>query len=653
MTIIIPFDNFSNTLFSNLNNDKPQLIKKLKEFYKVGSVVPTINDEGDYLIIELDFHKVEIEEKKHNQLLSFCENEKFENALILAKELVSEYPTESEYYRLLGQIHSELGDQEEAINNLIDALKWNTKNEWALLMMGNIFVKVKNDTETALIYYNQILEHTSNNYIALNNIGAVLMQIGKSNEASNYFQKAIEINPNYPNTYLALGLLKEKALEYLEAFNLAVKTISFCTKKDEVYNNAFRLAIETAKSYSLEFNADEIINKFVSELAYKSEREIKIVSDESINTAAKIEFAEVYNKDFHLVKYKPNYESVTHLILHELEHLELVLEARSVEENFLFTTNDSNKSKFHYSLNKFSKNLEKKGIPDSNIKDFIDSLFNGINNQVFNTPIDLFIEDRIFNNFNEIKPIQFLSLLRFVKEGIEATTRKDIIENFPKNIISISKIYNLVNAFHFKTLFSIDLINDFKSTSFELKQAKKFYDEYLEYRSDKKEGEEYELIQHWGEDVKFDSFFNLIPELEHKKKTIDNVIDEINKDPFGLDEKMSSNDRKMKQFLEEHSNEDINNALVMYMIDALNYFNNYSNEEIKKIAFEIATVGMAGIDPNKKGYSIPSIKNSSFSGYKILAYYYTSWAIAIPEMLKSLQMPFDKEYELAQTMIKL
>jgi hypothetical protein len=89
------------------------------------------------------------------------------------------------------------------------------------------------------------------------------------------------------------------------------------------------------------------------------------------------------------------------------------------------------------------------------------------------------------------------------------------------------------------------------------------------------------------------------------------------------------------------------------MIDAINYFDGVSNESIKKIAFEIATVGMTGIDPNKDGYSIPSIKNSSFSGYKTLAYYYTSWAISVPEMLKSLQLPFDNEYELAQKMIKL
>ncbi|AOW11405.1 hypothetical protein EM308_14060 [Flavobacterium gilvum] len=60
--------------------------------------------------------------------------------------------------------------------------------------------------------------------------------------------------------------------------------------------------------------------------------------------------------------------------------------------------------------------------------------------------------------------------------------------------------------------------------------------------------------------------------------------------------------------------------------------------------------GTQGYDPNIKDYKLSSIANKSFSGYQILAYYYVSWAIAIPEMLSQLQLPFDKEYKLASTM---
>ena len=39
------------------------------------------------------------------------------------------------------------------------------------------------------------------------------------------------------------------------------------------------------------------------------------------------------------------------------------------------------------------------------------------------------------------------------------------------------------------------------------------------------------------------------------------------------------------------------------------------------------------------------------TGYQAIAYYYVSWAIGIPEMLDKLQMPFDKEYKLALSMV--
>jgi len=89
------------------------------------------------------------------------------------------------------------------------------------------------------------------------------------------------------------------------------------------------------------------------------------------------------------------------------------------------------------------------------------------------------------------------------------------------------------------------------------------------------------------------------------------------------------------------------------MVGAIEFFKTVSQPKVKGLAFEFATLGITGIDPNKDGYSIPSIKNKTFTGYQALAYYYVSWAIAIPDMLAQLQMPFDKEYELANQMTKL
>ena len=211
----------------------------------------------------------------------------------------------------------------------------------------------------------------------------------------------------------------------------------------QIYSNSFHLAIKSAEKLKSVVNGKKIINDYISKLSYLTERKIKIEEDSSIPTAAKIEFAENYNREYHLVKYKPSHIGVEHLVLHELTHLELVEEARKEDVNQLFITNQSLKTKFFYSLEKEASKLHKNGISEENISKYFSALFDGINRQIFNTPIDLFIEDRIFNEFEEIRPIQFLSLLTLIKEGIDATTRKEIVQNSPKTILSKSKIFNL------------------------------------------------------------------------------------------------------------------------------------------------------------------------------------------------------------------
>ena len=89
----------------------------------------------------------------------------------------------------------------------------------------------------------------------------------------------------------------------------------------------------------------------------------------------------------------------------------------------------------------------------------------------------------------------------------------------------------------------------------------------------------------------------------------------------------------------------------MYMLGAMEYFEGMPKSEIKKIAFEIAMLGCGGISPDQKsGYKVNSIPGKDFGGYQLLAYYYVSWAIAIPEQLDMLQLPFKKAYETAKQM---
>ncbi len=185
-----------------------------------------------------------------------------------------------------------------------------------------------------------------------------------------------------------------------------------------------------------------------------------------------------------------------------------------------------------------------------------------------------------------------------LQEGLKAVTDKKIVELSPKDIISKSKVYNLVNAIQFKELFGFDFIKDFNATSIELKHAKDFYEEYLQYKDDKEPAEEYELVLHWAEDLKLDKNFELVNEHEYRTKrtNIDNLLSSIEKDPYDLESKDPYKKREMDKFQKSQEQIGINMAVSMFMVDALQFFEQMPQEEIKNIAIEIAMQGTQGYD---------------------------------------------------------
>lgn len=358
-----------------------------------------------------------------------------------------------------------------------------------------------------------------------------------------------------------------------------------------------------------------------------------------------------------MVKTNPKYPNTDHLIAHELTHLKLAEEARKDGVNMLFIGKDNKLDEFKKSIKGTLKKLEKKGIPQTSVEKYSNDLFHGILGQVFNTPIDLFIEDYLFNQFPELRHVQFISLYQLNVEAHKAVNDPKIIDLSPPDILTKSRIFNVVSARHFESLFGVKMEKTYTVRPFEKEQIDSFWEEYNEYRNDRKPGEEYELIQHWGEDLELDTYFRLEEEKTYRSqdkslsKSPEDVLEQIEKDPFQQTE-LDEEAEELKKFKEQHSGKDINMAVSMYMVGALDYFKNMTKEKVKEIAFEVAMLGRSGINPEKKGYKLSNIPNTSFSGYKLLAYYYVSWAIAMPEVLDELQMPFEKEFELAKQLSK-
>ena len=655
MQIIHKIDNFLYTIFpSVIQGDQQSLLTAIQDFYTYGPYKPKVTTDKDFVNIEIDTPTILAQDIDYQKVIGFCEKDKYADAKPILKKLIEKNPAISEYHRIMGQILSDEGDQEEAINCLINALRWDSKNGWALLMMGNIFAKFKDDVPTAMKYYDQALIANPKDNITINNIGANLMQQGKLDEAKKYFYEALKINDQYANTHFALGMIAEMEADFQSAFYSTIQAIKLNKSKDVLYQNSVRQAFEISKKIIATDTGKKIFREYRHKLEFDGDRKIDIVQDEEIPTAAKFEFAENYERETHIVKYKPSYPAVEHLIMHELVHLDFVIEARKGELNQLFVSTQNHKTEFIKGLEPTIKKFNKMRISEKSIADYCSNLFEGMNRQIFNTPIDLFIENFLYSEFAELRPFQFISLYNMLQEGLKAVTDKKIVELSPKDIISKSKVYNIVNAIQFKELFGFDFIKDFNATPTEMKLATDFHDEYLQYKEDKDPAEEYELVLHWAEDLKLDKNFELVNEHEYRTKRtdIDNLLSSIEKDPYDLESKDPYKQREMDKFQKSQEQIGINMAVAMFMVDALQFFEDKTKEEIKKIAFEIATQGTQGYRPDKDDYRINSVKGKTFSGYHILAYYYVSWSLAIPEMVSQLNLPYEAEYKMALTMHK-
>jgi Tfp pilus assembly protein PilF len=655
MKIIFLKEDFLYTLFPELYNcDNDQIIKTLSDYYTFNQFKPNIIIENDLVVIEIDITTINRHEIDYQRVVSFCEKGNYTEAKPILSKLISENPTNSEYHRIMGQIFSDEGDQEEAINCLIDALRWNPKNGWALLMMGNIFAKFKNDITTAMKYYDQALIVNPEDNIAINNIGANLMQQGKIVEAKKYFWEAMKINNSYPNSHFALGLIAEMENDLQSAFYSTVQAIKLNKVKDQLYSNSIRQAFIIAKKIISTDEGKNTYRKYRRQLEIDGGKEIDIVKDSEISTAAKFEFAENYNTSKHTIKFKPSYPAIEHLIMHELVHLKFVIEARNSDINKLFTSNSEHRNSFNKCIHSSIQKLRKKGVPENQITNYTNGLFDGMNLQVYNTPLDLFVENSLYNDFPELRPFQFVSIYNLLSEALKSVTDKKVIEISPKEIISKNKIYNIVNAMQFRELFGIDIVSDFKPTSNELKQATTFYEEFLEYKDDKEPAEEYELVQHWANDLHLSDYFEFIDENDYRSKiSKEQDLQNVFEDLLGLKNETSvDKDAETRLFLKNQKEKGTNSEVVVYMVEALEYFEGMSIEKIKNIAFEIALQGTKGYHPENTGYSIKLIPNKSFSGYQILAYYYVSFALAASEVLNELQLPYHEEYLMAKSIYK-
>lgn len=598
-------------------------------------------------------------QEKLQYALDLCNKNKFNEALPVLEEITKTDPQNSEAWRVLAQIHwNHSQDPDKAYDELIEALRCDPKNIWALILMGNLLTKEKNDVEHAKQYYDKVLEYYPDNAIAINNIGATFMERKDYEGALPYMEKALSLDDSYANSYYGLALCYYKLGKLKEAFEICHKGAIKSSDRPEnpaVREELLKLFLAVARDYAKTQNYINVWKAIKDELEAVDHIKILIKEDKELMVNARFEYALTHHEKEHIIRYNPDKEYIDHLFVHEMMHLKMQQQATLNHRGKAVVFTQSCQKAFDKKFKAFMQRRHKE-LPQNKLNEALRFMCEGIGTQLSSCPLDLFVEHMMYSDYPIMRPIQMLSLFHLEEVNIDAIKKGELGGLFPNEIVRASKVMNIVSSLHFKELYGFNFVNQYKPTKAEYNQALDLYEEFKAYLNTYKSGDEYEMMEYFVQSFNMEDFLEIVDENTLIKKDAhddDTLYDEIDK---RLADAPSEEDIDVSnaQFALDHQDgaDPMETMMMsMYMLSAMQYFDKISHDDVKKIAFEIATVGINGISPKKK-YSIKSIADKEFGGYEFLAYYYVSWAREFPDALDKIGLPFNKAYETALEMYK-
>jgi tetratricopeptide (TPR) repeat protein len=546
----------------------------------------------------------------------------YEKAIGIYKRILELQPSFHSARRDLAMAYVEVGDVESATNHLIEVLRLDPKDTWSWIVLANLYIREKRDAETGEKFLRKALEIQPNDAWALNSLAAVSKQQGRADEAINYFEQAIQSNPDFANPYFGKAVAfaeksqPEKAVDSLTQLFARAKIQD--ARSQPVFDGArelfAKLEIDLARRNHSE--AFKCIQDYKSEMEKLSGFPIRFEeTDFEDQLGATVQMAWKHGRDYHLIKTRRGYdpELLAHLEAHELTHLKLESEARKSGKNLFFATTAKSREFAIRSVGGDIRKMEKEGFSEESITKVTLSLVAGLTGFLFNCPLDMLIERYIRNTFEPIRPAQFVSLRTMALEAWQTNSNPNIRKATPRKIFQASLALNgayglfLDNLFHGASAFAAS----YRSVgTFALSQ--RLWNHWQERAKNLGPGDEYRLVDEFADMVGLRDWYEWRADPGHHDATAE-PLKQGTTNPALLKEKQP--------------------AAIFYFLDAFKRFDAMTPEQVRNVAFEIALLGRNGLDyasPDEK-YELRALPDRKFSGLHLMCLMYAGFKRVAPE----------------------
>ena len=614
-----------------------EAISLLKSWYGFLSSAIEVSIQNGVAIIELKEQKKEnINEalKTYSKGVKAARQSEYPKAVKCFLKVLGTIPHHVDARRNLAMAYLESGNSDKAQKHLKECIQLDPNNVWSYLLLGNIYAKYDHNQDIAEFYFEKGLSIRPDDNILLNNYAALKMEKKQFKEAQDLFEKALEIDPSYPNTYYGLALLlqstgnSERALELLN--RLFEQPKSDDIRSAQVYQQAWNLFLEINKDIA-EKSCDNLIEYISGQKKEAEERTgfaIRIMEDNSLEYVSAIaQMAWKHNRKEHIVRYRKKSPAVTpHLIAHEIEHILLEDAARKNGRNRFFITTAETREYAIRSISDHIHKLQKQGYAEDKISQVTIQITNGLCNQLFNCPLDMVVEYSVFQKYDKLHPSQIVSLDQLHKEALYVFTNSEIRKITPPHIYNANISMNCASALFLDYLLKnkSDYAAPYKSSKvFQI--GTKLFDIWKKKIDLFTPGDEYEMVDEYAQLLKLQGWYGWKLDTAELPQAI----------------KITSAASDIEPLKEKEP------AAFYYCLDALQRFAGKSREEIFRIVSEIGMLGTKGIDYSDpdKTYIINSIPQKEFTGLHLLCLMYTGFKIIEPDLDTGLD--FADAYKMA------
>lgn len=452
-----------------------RLREKLEDFYGFLPDAASVAVEGDMVVLRwpetADSKKAEAERlaKKAAQRAQRGEHAKARDILKTVLELD---PSATDARRDLAMVCVELGEMEEAKNHLIEVLKLNPTDAWALVIMANNYVREDEDFDTAKRFLRRAIELKPDDPWAMNSLAAVLTQTGDEEEGMKLCDEIVQKHPGFAIPYVnkALWLIRQEKLP--AAADILRQMFKCGELQDARAVNAFRQARDTyVKVQNFLANnkrgqSEILVDQLAARAGEESGFPVKITTGplEAL-VAAKVAMAWKHGTDYHLLTIREGDipEIIKdHHALHELCHVLMETEARKAGANRWFMTASATWNTAFAGMKKEILGVIRKGYEQKEVTLGVSALYHGAVGFLYNCPLDMLIEQRIRRDYPEIAEVQFCGVAQLAHDALTVTMRKDLRDFVPPTLQRINDALNGAYALFVDELF--DHATDFAAS---------------------------------------------------------------------------------------------------------------------------------------------------------------------------------------------